>query len=48
MITLDVKFVRGADCDIGHYLVVAKIRERLAINKQSVKNWMWRDLISGN
>jgi hypothetical protein len=25
---------RAADCDIDHYLVVAKVRERLAVNKQ--------------
>jgi hypothetical protein len=25
---------RAADCDIGHYLVMAKVRERLAVNKQ--------------
>jgi hypothetical protein len=26
---------RAADCDIDHYLVVAKIRERLAVSKQT-------------
>jgi hypothetical protein len=26
--------LRGADCDSNHYLVVAKVRERLAVNKQ--------------
>jgi hypothetical protein len=26
---------RAADCDNSHYLVVAKVRERLAMNKQS-------------
>jgi hypothetical protein len=25
---------RTADCDVAHYLVVAKVRERLAVNKQ--------------
>jgi hypothetical protein len=25
---------RAADCDTDHYLVVAKVRERLAVNKQ--------------
>jgi hypothetical protein len=31
---LDVRSFRAADCDTHHYLVVAKVRERLAVNKQ--------------
>jgi hypothetical protein len=31
---LDVRLFRAADCDTDHYLVVAKVRERLAVNKQ--------------
>jgi hypothetical protein len=31
---LDVRSFRAADCDSDHYLVVAKGRERLAVNKQ--------------
>jgi hypothetical protein len=32
---LDVRLFRAADCDSDHYLVVAKVRERLAVNKQT-------------
>jgi endonuclease/exonuclease/phosphatase family metal-dependent hydrolase len=31
---LDVPSFRAADCDGDHYLVVANVRERLAVNKQ--------------
>jgi hypothetical protein len=31
---LDVRSFRAAGYDTGHYLVVAKVRERLAVNKQ--------------
>jgi hypothetical protein len=31
---LDVRSFGVADCDADHYLVVAKVRERLAANKQ--------------
>jgi hypothetical protein len=31
---LDVRSFRAADCDNDHYLVVAKVRERLAVSKQ--------------
>jgi endonuclease/exonuclease/phosphatase family metal-dependent hydrolase len=30
---LDIRSFRGADCDIDHYLAVAKVRERLAVGK---------------
>jgi hypothetical protein len=32
---LDVRSFRAAACDIDHYLVVAKVRERLAVSKQT-------------
>jgi hypothetical protein len=31
---LNVSSFRAADCDSDHYLVAAKVRERLAVNKQ--------------
>jgi hypothetical protein len=31
---LDVRSFRAADCDMDHYLVVEKIRERIAVSYQ--------------
>jgi hypothetical protein len=33
---LDVRSLGGDDCDTDHYLVAAKIKERLAVSKQPV------------
>jgi hypothetical protein len=32
---LDIQSFRAADCDPDHYLVVAKVGERLAVSKQT-------------
>jgi hypothetical protein len=32
---LDIQSFWGADCESDHYLVVAKVRERLAVSKQT-------------
>ena len=34
---LDVRRFSGADCDTDHYLVIAKVRERLAVGKQAAQ-----------
>jgi hypothetical protein len=36
---LEVQSFRGADCDTDHYLVVAKLRERLAVSKQAAQKF---------
>jgi hypothetical protein len=37
--TIDVRSFRAADCDIDHYLVVAKVNERLAVSKQTTTDF---------
>ena len=34
---IHVRSFRGAECDTDHYLVVAKVRERLAVIKQAAQ-----------
>ena len=36
---LDERSFRRADCDTDHYLVVAKLRERLAVHKQAAQKF---------
>ena len=36
---LDVRSFRGAHCDADHYLVIGKVRERLAVGKQAAQRF---------
>jgi len=36
---LDVRSFRGVECDTNHYLVIAKVRERLAVGKQDTQRF---------
>ena len=39
MSIFDVRSFRGADCVIDHCLVIAKVRKRLALSKQTAQNF---------
>jgi len=45
---LDVRSIGGADGDTDHYLVVAKLREILAVMNKQHRSLMGKDLISGS
>jgi hypothetical protein len=45
---LDVRFFRGADYDSDHYLVVAKVRERLTLSKQKMHTFHMERFILKN
>jgi hypothetical protein len=36
---LDIRSFRGSDCDINHYLVVAKLRDRISVSKRARQNF---------
>ena len=41
---LDVSSFRGDDCDTDRYLMMAKVRERLAVGKQAYRGLIGKDL----
>jgi hypothetical protein len=45
---LDVRFFRAENCDADHYLVVANIRESLAVVDKQHREFIWRGSISRN
>jgi hypothetical protein len=36
---VDIQCSRGADCDTDHYLMVAKVREKLSVSKRTAQNF---------
>jgi hypothetical protein len=43
---LDVQSFRGAHCYINHYLIVAKVRERLSLSKWVQQKVLYREIQS--
>jgi endonuclease/exonuclease/phosphatase family metal-dependent hydrolase len=44
----DIRPFGAANCNSNHYLVVAKVRKSLTVNKKQHRSLMWKDLISGS
>jgi hypothetical protein len=51
----NAQYFSGGSCDTDHCLVIAKVRDRLAVSKLEAQkldverkhgSWMWKDLIS--
>jgi hypothetical protein len=45
---LDSRIFRGADCDTDQYLLVANVKEILAVINKQHRNFMGKGLISGS
>jgi len=45
---LGVRYFRGADFGTDHYVMVAKVREILAVSKLATQTFDLEDLISGS
>jgi hypothetical protein len=45
---LDVRAVRGADCDSDHYLVATEVRERLAVSEKKLTDFIWKGSVTRN
>jgi hypothetical protein len=39
VLVLDVRSFRAADCDTDHYLVAAKVRDRLAVRNKTTRRF---------
>jgi hypothetical protein len=46
-IIFDILSFRGVDSDTDHYLVITKVRKRLAVIKQTARKLEGEELISG-
>jgi hypothetical protein len=39
----DVRSLKGAECNTDQYLVVTKVKEKLAVSKQEHRSLIWKD-----